>query len=109
MNRRLLPVLSVLLYLLLLCACGQAGQSPDFYCRVVLEEGEGFTSASYVATVALGQDAVFKLRCADGYTVTGVDCGSYSLKPNANGGMTLTVRKVRYSTVVSLTVERSPA
>lgn len=109
MNRRLLPVLSVLLYLLLLCACGQAGQSLAFFCRVVLEEGEGFTSASYVATVALGQDAVFKLRCAGGYTVTGADCGSYSLKPNANGGMTLTARKVRYSTVVSLTVERSPA
>lgn len=105
MKRRLLPTL---LCLLLLCSCGNGGDSAAFYCRVVLEEGVGYTCAGYVLTVAPGQDAVFSLRCADGYTVTGADCGSYSLEPSANGGVTLTVREVRYSTVVSLTVERSP-
>lgn len=106
MTRRLLPAL---LCLLLLCACGEVGDSPAFYCRVVLEEGTGYTCADHVLTVAPGQDAVFSLRCADGYTVTGADQADYSLVPNANGGVTLTVRNVRYTTVVSLSVERSAA
>lgn len=104
--RRLLPAL---LCLLLLCACGDGGDGAAFSCRVVLEEGAGYTCDSYVLTVPRGQDAVFSLRCADGCAVTGADCGSYSLEPNASGGVTLTVRDVRYSTVVSLTVERSAA
>lgn len=106
MKCRLLPVL---LCLLLLCACGEVTDSPVFYCRVVLEEGEGYTCADHVLTVPRGQDAVFSLRCADGYTVTGADRADCSLTPNANGGVTLTVRNVRYTTVVSLTVERSAA
>lgn len=104
MKRHLLPAL---LCLLLLCACGRKGNGELFYCRVVLEEGAGYTCAGYVLTVPLGQDAVFPLHCADGYTVIGADCGNYSLEPNANGGVTLTVQDVRYSTVVSLMVERS--
>ncbi len=100
------PLPAVLLCLLLLCACGSTG-GEAFYCRVVLEEGPGVTCGDYVLTVPPGQDAVFSLQCDDGYTVTGADCGSYTLAPNANGGVTLTVRGVRYSTVVSLTVARS--
>lgn len=107
MKRRRL--LSALLCLLLLCACGRAGPEQVFYCRVVLEEGEGFSCSSYSATVAPGQDAVFTLRCADGYTITGADCGSYTLAPGAGGSVTLTVRGVKYSTAISLTVERSAA
>lgn len=106
MTRRLLPAL---LCLLLLCACGGGDDSSAFYCRVVLEEGEGYTCADHVLSVTPGQDAVFSLRCADGYTVTGADRADCSLVPNANGGVTLTVRNVRYTTVVSLTVERSAA
>ncbi len=104
MTRRLLPAL---LCLLLLCACGSGESSSAFYCRVVLEEGTGYTCANHVLTVPPGRDAVFALRCADGYTITGADCGDYSLKPNANGGLTLTIHDVKYSTVVSLMVERS--
>lgn len=104
--QRLLPAL---LCLLLLCACGSGTHDRTFYCRVVLEEGEGFTCGSYAATVIPGQDAVFDLRCADGYAVTGADCGDYTLAPSDGGGMTLTVRGVRYSTAISLTVERSAA
>ena len=102
-------LLAALLCLLLLCACGHSGYDQPFYCRVVLEEGEGFTCDSYAAVVVPGQDAVFNLRCADGYVITGADCGDYALAPSAAGGMTLTVQGVRYSTAISLTVERSGA
>lgn len=104
MKRRTLPAL--LLCFLLLCSCGKT-DGRTFYCQVVLEEGQGFTCQDDVLTVLPGQDAVFSIQCADGYFVTGADCGDYDLAPNANGGVTLTVRRVRYSTVVSLAVERS--
>lgn len=104
MRRRALA--AALLCMPLLCSCART-DGGAFYCRVVLEEGTGFTCGEGVLTVPPGQDAVFSIRCDDGYAVTGADCGDYTLAPNAAGGVTLTVRAVRYSTVVSLTVERS--
>lgn len=98
-----------LICLMLLCACGKGSAQNAFYCRVVLEEGAGFTCNDYTLTVVPGQDAVFYLQCDDGYTVAGADCGDYSLAPDPGGGMVLTVPCVRYSTVVSLTMERSDA
>ena len=74
---------------------------------MVLEEGTGFTCNDRTLTVVPGQDAVFLIQCDDGYTVTGADCGDYTLTPNPSGGIVLTVPRVRYSTVVSLTLERS--
>lgn len=97
------------LCLLLLCSCGSGTGAQAFYCRVVLEEGTGFTCTDRTLTVLPGQDAVFLLRCDDGYTVTGADCGDYTLTPDPNGGVVLTIPCVRYSTVVSLTLERSGA
>lgn len=106
MKRRWLS--AALLCLLLLCSCAEPGGGA-FYCRVVLEESPGFACENHVLTVVPGQDAVFSIQCMDGYSVTGADCADYTLTPNANGGVTLTVQAVRYSTVVSLTVERSGA
>lgn len=100
---------AALLCLLLLCACGRGGDSPTFYCRVVLEAGEGFTCSDHTLTVVPGQDASFYIRCDDGYTVTGADCGDYTLTPDPNGGVVLTVQGVKYSVSISLTVERSGA
>ena len=85
MTRRLLPAL---LCILLLCACGRGEDGNAFYCQVVLEEGVGYTCAGHVRTVPPGRDAVFSLRCADGYTIVGADCEDYNLEPNANGGIT---------------------
>ena len=59
MTRRLLPAL---LCLLLLCACGSGESSSAFYCRVVLEEGTGYTCANHELTVPPGRDAVFALQ-----------------------------------------------
>lgn len=105
-RRKLLPAL---ICLLLLCACGKAPISNAFYCQVVLEEGAGFSCGDYTRTVAPGQDATFYIRCDDGYTVVGADREDYVLAPSPNGCIVLTVPCVRYSTVVSLTVERSGA
>lgn len=99
---------AMLLCLLFLCSCTDAN-GDIFYCRIVLEEGEGFACDSCAVSVVPGQDAVFTLQCADGYSIAGADYGDYSLVPSAGGGMTLTLREVRYSTAVSLTVERSGA
>lgn len=108
MRQRHHRLAAALLCFLLLCSCAETG-SEVFYCRVVLEEGDGFTCGDHTLTVAPGQDAVFSIQCADGYSITGVDCEDYILTPNLNGGVTLTVRGVRYSTVISLTMERSDA
>ena len=105
-RRRLLPVL---VCFLLLCACGKGTSANTFYCQVVLEEGTGFICGDYTLTVVPGQDAAFYIQCDDGYTVTGADCEGYTLTPNPNGGTVLTVPCVQYSTVISLTVERSGA
>lgn len=102
-------VAAALLCLLLLCACSAPAAEPGFTCRVVLEEGVGYTCDDYVRTVLPGADVRFLLRCEDGYSVTGADCGEYSLAPDPGGGTLLTVKGVRYSTVVSPTVERSSA
>ena len=104
--RRLVPTL---ICLLLLCACGKTSSANTFYCQVVLEEGAGFTCGDYTRTVVPGQDTAFYIQCDDGYTVTGADCGDYTLAPAPNGGMVLTVPCVRYSAVISLAVERSGA
>ena len=97
------------LCLLLLCSCGSGTGAQDFYCRVVLEEGTGFTCSDHTLTVVPGQDATFYIQCDDGYTVTGADCEDYSIALAPNGGTVLTVPCVRYSAVISLTVERSDA
>lgn len=101
--------LTALLCLLLLCSCAGGTGARTFYCRVVLEEGTGFTCNDRTLTVVPGQNAVFLIQCDDGYAVTGADCEDYTLAPNPGGGVVLTVLRVRYSTVVSLTLERSDA
>ena len=104
--QRLVPALICFLFL---CACGKTSSVNMFYCQVVLEEGTGFICGDYTLTVVPGQDAAFYIQCDDGYTVTGADCEGYTLTPGPNGGTVLTVPCVRYSTVISLAVERSDA
>lgn len=102
--QRLLPAL---LCLLLLCACGSGTHDRTFYCRVVLEEGEGFTARSYAAQTAPGGEVRFSIRPEDGYAVAGADFDGYVLEREPGGGVTLVLSGVRYSTAVRLAVERS--
>ena len=99
---------AALLAFTILCSCGKK-QDRTFFCRVVLEEGIGYTCDHSVLTVVPGADAVFLLRCEDGFTVAGADCGEYSLTPDPGGGTLLTVPRVKYSTVVTPMIERSGA
>lgn len=100
-------ILALIACLLCLTGCAQTEAPRHFLCRVVLEEEKGFSCADYTQTVEPGADASFYFTCDDGYTVTGTDYGSYTLSAVQGGGMMLTLQNVRYSTVVTLTVEKS--
>ena len=102
--RSLIPLLFAVM---LLCACSSANEADVRYCQIVLEEGAGFSCEDYALTVPIGGDAVFALRCEDGYSVTGANRSDCDLVPGTGGRLVLTVRHVRYSEVVSLLVERS--
>jgi len=97
-------VLAVLLGFL--CACAPAPTASAATCRVVLEEGTGFTAAQSVQTVERGADAVFTLTAEEGFRVSGTDYPDYALTWNSDGALTLTVRGVRYSTVVTVETTR---
>lgn len=101
----------ILLVSLLLCisACSGTGTGRTAYpCRVVIEMGEGFTAKSYTGETGRGGSLTFELREADGYTVTGTDYTDYTLTRGTDG-LTLTLRDVRYTESVRISVERSDA
>lgn len=98
-------LVAALLPLLLLAGCARPAAAPPPLCRVVLEEGEGFTCDRYAQAVAPGEDACFRLECAEGYEILGADWEGAVLTPGGDG-VALTLPGVRYSTAVSLTVAR---
>ena len=94
---------------LLLCSfgCGAEAETLEpFLCRVVLEEGAGFTAQSYAAQTVPGGELRFDLRVEDGYTVTGADYDGCVLEHGPGGGVVLVLPEVCYSTAVRLNVER---
>lgn len=96
--------------LLCLSGCRAEAETPErFLCRVVLEEGEGFTAQSYAAQTAPGGALRFDLLVEDGYTVTGADFDGCALERGPGGGVALVLPEVRYSTAVRLNVERVSA
>lgn len=97
--------MEALLLCLFGCGTGQEAVQP-LLCRVVLEEGEGFTAQSYAAQTAPGGELRFDLRVEDGYTVTGADFDGCALERGPGGGVALVLPEVRYSTAVRLNVER---
>lgn len=108
MKKAALFVMAVLL--LCLSGCRAGAQAPGaFPCRVVLEEGEGFTAQSYAAQTAPGGEVRFSIRPEDGYAVAGADFDGYALEREPGGGVALVLSGVRYSTAVRLEVERSAA
>ncbi len=106
MKKAALFVLTALLFCLAGCAAGE-GPGEPIPCRVVLEEGEGFTARSYAAQTAPGGELRFSIRPEDGYTVSGADYQGCAIVREPGGGMTLVLPEVRYSTAVRLEVERS--
>jgi len=101
-------VMAALLLPLLGCK-SEAGAPEPRLCRVVLEEGEGFTAQTYTGQTSPGGELRFALQLEDGYTVTGADFGGCALEREPGGGITLVLPEVRYSTAVRLSVERTGA
>lgn len=108
MKKAVLFVMAVLLFALPGCQAGADTPNP-FPCRVVLEEGEGFTAQTYTGQTAPGGELRFALTPEDGYTVTGADFDGCTLEREPGGGVTLVLPQVRYSTAVRLNVERTDA
>lgn len=106
MKKAVLFVMAVLLFALSGCQTGKKTPEP-FPCRVVLEEGEGFTAQSYAGQTAPGGELRFALTPEDGYTVTGSDFDGCTLEREPGGGVTLVLPEVRYSSAVRLSVERT--
>ncbi|MCC8181700.1 MAG: leucine-rich repeat protein [Clostridiales bacterium] len=103
-GRTLLPLFLACVFALTSCASGTAAQAA-LTCPVVLEEGEGYTAESYTATPLRGEDAVFTLTLADGYTLAGTDYEDAEIDQSGRT-VTLTLHSVRYSTTVSLYLEQ---
>ena len=77
-------------------------------CRVVVSEGKGFICRSPVADVERGKDAEFTLIAEEGYEIEGTDYSDYTLSPLLDDDSTrLTVKNVRYSSVVEISVKRA--
>ena len=91
---------------LLLSSCHPKVSSPERLCRLVLEEGEGFSAESYTASAAPGGEISFFLKEEEGYTIIGSDYEPSTLLRTGEG-VTLTLKDVRYTETVRLTVERS--
>ena len=72
MKKAALFVMAALLFAL--PGCQARTEAPELFpCRVVLEEGEGFTAQTYTGQTAPGGELRFALMPEDGYTVAGAD------------------------------------
>lgn len=98
---------AICIFFLAGCSGKENGKQP-FLCHVVVEEGSGFLAEKPAATVNIGEDVIFTLQPQDGYTITGADYPDYTLSYASTGDrMLLTLHKVRYSTVVTITLVQS--
>lgn len=104
-----LRILAPLLFVLLLLGCAPDPAIRTYDCRVVLEEGEGFTCNDHFQVVRRGADVTFYVEPLDGYEITGADHEGAVLSPGRESGVIITIPAVRYSTVVTLTVRKSDA
>lgn len=100
-------ILASFLFMLLLAGCAGNAIPGANDCRVVLEEGEGFSCSDHVQIVSRGRDVTFYLRPLDGYEITGSDYENTTISDSQEGGTLVTLHEVRYSTVVTLTVKKS--
>ncbi|MCC8129437.1 MAG: leucine-rich repeat protein, partial [Clostridiales bacterium] len=103
-GRFLLPLFLACVFLLVSCGSDTAAQAA-LTCPVVLEEGEGYTAESYTAAPLRGEDAVFTLTLADGYTLAGTDYEDAEIDQSGRT-VILTLRNVCYSTAVTLYLEQ---
>jgi len=89
--------------------CGSRDiKQDDFSCNIVIEEGQGFTVENNTCSVKKGRDASFKINLEDGYQLAGAQYPDYSIQQaDIGNSITLTLKKVRYSELVSLDIKKS--
>lgn len=132
------PILSCIFALCIsfgVIGCGKKVLEEKDFCRLVLEEGEGFSVRENALTVERGGDAAFEILLEDGYQLRNVKYGDsraeenrasddpakyregggeeehasdYTVKYDGQGKtLTLTLYDVRYSETVQAYVEKS--
>lgn len=102
-------ILASFLFALLLLGCTPNGSPRTYDCRVVLEEGEGFTCSDHTQMVRRGGDVTFYVEPIDGYEITGSDYENTTVSASQENGILVTLHEVHYSTIVTLTVKKSDA
>lgn len=106
---KIVRMLAPFLFVLLLLGCTPDDSIKTYDCKVVLEEGDGFTCSDHVQVVTRGSDAVFYLEAMDGYEIVGSDYEDTTISHIQLGGILVTVHNVQYSTIVTLNVQVSDA
>lgn len=106
MKKAALFVMVALLFALTACGTPESG-AERFPCRVVLEEGAGFTADRYAAQTVPGGELRFFIQPEDGYIVAGADFEGCTLEREPGGGVTLVLPEVCYSRAIRLDIERS--
>ena len=104
-----LRILAPFLFLFFLLGCGPESTVQSGFCRVILEEGEGFSCADHTRAVTRGSDVTFYVEVLDGYEITGTDYKNATVTPAESGGVLVTLHDIRYSTVVTLEIQKSAA
>lgn len=102
-------ILASFLLVLLLLGCTPDGSPRTYDCRVVLEQGEGFTCSDHTLMVRRGSDVTFYVEPVDGYEITGSDYENTTISASQENGILVTLHEVRYSTVVTLNIKKSDA
>lgn len=92
-----------------LCGCGKRSEVvEEKNCNVVIEQGEGFSAKNDVQSVSRGSDVVFEIALEKGYKIVAADYKNYTLEPAKEGEpVHLTIHRVKYPVVVTLTCEKS--
>ncbi len=92
----------ILLILAVFCISGCVRQDgKGGYCSVVLEECRDVIPSQQSVDICRGEDASFVLNLKNGCVVSGTDYEQYEISEE-NGKTVLTLKNVRYSTVVKL-------
>lgn len=106
---RKMRILASFLFALFLLGCTPDVGPRVYDCRVILEEGEGFTCSDHTQMARRGSDVTFYVEPMDGYEITGSDYENTTVSASQENGILITLHEVRYSTIVTLTVKKSDA
>jgi len=99
----------LLTFMFLMNGCGkEKAVEKSYVCHVAIEDGTGFSIEHATGKVKAGKDVTFLVKVKAGYHLESTDYPKYAITyGKAADTMKLTLYNVRYSTVVSLTTQKS--